>query len=164
MLFGDIDETSSEEVVKGLLALNEDDRKEPIYLLINSEGGDVHSTLAIHDTIKVISCPVIGVAMGKAMSGASLVHAACLKRLALPNTWFMLHSINFALPDLSRKSLQDQAQHSSMLCDQIYELYARYTKKTKDQIKSDLESGDILLNCQGAIEYGILDEIYSPVR
>ena len=162
MLFGGIDEELAGDIIKELLILDGAEEA-PIYILINSEGGDVHSSLAILDTINSLSSTVIAVGMGQVMSGASLIFASCKKRVSLPNTWFMLHSISFSLPELSRQNLEFQAKHSAMLCDQMYALYAKFCKKPKDKIKSELESGDILLDCKGALEYGILDEIITKL-
>jgi ATP-dependent Clp protease protease subunit len=160
-LFGEIDGTMSSDIIKDLLVLDMANDTAPIYLLINSEGGDVHSALAIHDIIKSISAPVYTVGSGQVMSAGSLIFAAGDKRYSFPHTWFMLHSISFSFSDVSRFSLDAQAKHSNIICDQVYELYAKYSKKTKEQIKMDLEAGDVLLDAQGALSYGILDKIIS---
>ena len=57
LLSGGIDKESAEKVIRQLLILEADSDK-PIYLFINSPGGDVSSGFAIFDTIRFINAPV----------------------------------------------------------------------------------------------------------
>jgi len=71
-IYGVIDEKMSCEVTKQLIALNLIN-KEPIYIRINSCGGSVMDGLAIIDTIKSLTCPVVTIICGKAFSMGGII-------------------------------------------------------------------------------------------
>ena len=65
----------------------------PITLLISSPGGHVESGDAIHDMIRFVRAPVTVIGTGWVASAGTHIYLAAPKerRLALPNTRFMIH-------------------------------------------------------------------------
>lgn len=65
----------------------------PIRVLVNSPGGHVESGDTIHDVVRAVRAPVTMIGTGWVASAAALVYVAAPRerRLALPNTRFLLH-------------------------------------------------------------------------
>ena len=60
-LQGEIYAGNANEVIMKLLYLQSEQRRKDIHFYINSPGGEVVSTLAIYDTMQMLSCPVASV-------------------------------------------------------------------------------------------------------
>src|SRR4051812_35255098 len=92
-LQGEIYDGNANELVMKLLYLQSENRRKDIHFYINSPGGSVTATLAIYDTMQMISCPVATYCVGQAASGAAvlLLGGTKGKRFALPNSRVMLH-------------------------------------------------------------------------
>ena len=74
-LQGEIHTGNANEVVMKLLYLQSENRKKDIHFYINSPGGSVVATLAIYDTMQILSCPVATYCVGQAASGAAVLLA-----------------------------------------------------------------------------------------
>src|SRR5256885_6560606 len=70
-LQGEIFDGNANELVMKLLYLQSENRRKDIHFYINSPGGSVTSTLAIYDTMQMISCPVATYCVGLAASGGA---------------------------------------------------------------------------------------------
>ena len=70
-LQGEIYTGNANELVMKLLYLQSEHRRKDIHFYLNSPGGDVVATLAIYDTMRVLSCPVSTYCVGQAASGAA---------------------------------------------------------------------------------------------
>lgn len=79
LLSGEINEELAEKIVRQLFILEADSDK-PIYIYIDSPGGDVDAGFAIFDTIRFINAPVYTVGMGLVASAAALILLASPKR------------------------------------------------------------------------------------
>ena len=74
-LQGEIYTGNANEVVMKLLYLQSENRRKDIHFYINSPGGSVSATLAIYDTMQMISCPVATYCVGLAASGGAVLLA-----------------------------------------------------------------------------------------
>ena len=92
-LQGEIFTGNANEVVMKLLYLQSENRHKDIHFYLNSPGGEVSATLAIYDTMQILSCPVATYCVGQAASGAAVLLAGGSKgkRFALPHARIMLH-------------------------------------------------------------------------
>ncbi|MDP6060570.1 MAG: ATP-dependent Clp protease proteolytic subunit, partial [Pirellulaceae bacterium] len=92
-LQGEIHTGNANEVVMKLLFLQSENRRKDIHFYINSPGGDVVATLAVYDTMQILTAPVATYCVGQAASGGAILLAggAAGKRFALPNSRVMLH-------------------------------------------------------------------------
>src|ERR687886_586074 len=57
-LQGEIYTGNANEVVMKLLYLQSENRRKDVHFYLNSPGGDVAATLAIYDTMQMLSCPI----------------------------------------------------------------------------------------------------------
>ncbi|MDA8746392.1 ATP-dependent Clp protease proteolytic subunit, partial [Rubripirellula amarantea] len=72
-LQGEIYDGNANEIVMKLLYLQSENRRKDIHFYINSPGGSVTSTLAIYDTMQMLSCSVATYCVGQACSGAAVL-------------------------------------------------------------------------------------------
>src|ERR1700760_3527236 len=92
-LQGEIYDGNANELVMKLLYLQSENRRKDIHFYINSPGGSVSATLAIYDTMQMISCPVSTYCVGLAASGGAVLLAGGTKgkRFSLPHAKVMIH-------------------------------------------------------------------------
>ncbi|HAL19039.1 MAG TPA: ATP-dependent Clp protease proteolytic subunit, partial [Spirochaetaceae bacterium] len=57
-LFSEINKDSAQSVIQQLIMLDNDDCSKPIWIYVNSPGGEVDSGLAIYDMIRLVKSPV----------------------------------------------------------------------------------------------------------
>ncbi len=92
-LQGEIYDGNANELVMKLLYLQSENRRKDIHFYINSPGGSVTATLAIYDTMQMLSCPVATYCVGLAASGGAVLLAGGEKgkRFALQHAKVMIH-------------------------------------------------------------------------
>lgn len=160
-IFGEITEEMSIEFVSSVLELAQE--TDPITILINSDGGCLYSSFAIHDIIKSLDNKIITIGIGKVMSAAVFLLASGDERKIMPNTTLMLHEpslSNFNVSnDVKVGDMGREYEHLKGLKSQMYKMLAKYTNKSLKQITEDLEGKDFYLTAKEAKEYGIIDSI-----
>ena len=80
-LFCHLDQNSYPEIRRGILDMSKE--KEPIWLLLDSPGGDLFAGTQTFALLRSCASPVIGVVMGQASSAAALALQGCKVRIAL---------------------------------------------------------------------------------
>jgi ATP-dependent Clp protease protease subunit len=158
-LGSEVKDQNSNAICAQMLLLNAEDPKADIYLYVNSPGGSVDSGMAIYDTMQYISNDVATVAMGLAASmGQFLVTAgASGKRFALPHARIMMHQPSGGIGGTA-SDIKIQAEQSLQLKKVMYELQARHTGQTVEQIEIDSDR-DRWFTAEQAKEYGFIDTV-----
>ena len=158
-LQGEIYDGNANELVMKLLYLQSDNRRKDIHFYINSPGGSVTATLAIYDTMQIISCPVATYCVGLAASGGAVLLAggAEKKRFALPNSKVMIHQPHGGVGG-QVSDIEIQAQEILKTRDALNRVLAGHTGQSVERIAKDTDR-DFYMNAQQAVEYGIVDEI-----
>ena len=92
LLSGEINKELAQTVNKQLLLLESDGTK-PIYIYIDSPGGDVSAGFAIFDMIRFVNAPVVLIGNGLIASAAALILLAVPKerRVGLPHSSYLIH-------------------------------------------------------------------------
>lgn len=162
-LNGEVNEQSSLMVILELLNLNAENKNQPIYLYINSEGGSIIHGLAIYDVIKHIEAPVYTVCCGIAASmGAFLL--TCGKagyRYALPHSRVLIHQPLIYAHSASLSTQSKLEKMSIRLKDtrnKLEEIMAISIGKPLETIHNDCER-DNWMSAKEALSYGIIDKI-----
>lgn len=158
-LQGEIHTGNANEVVMKLLYLQSENKKKGINFYLNSPGGDVIATLAIYDTMQILTCPVATFCVGQAASGAAVLLAGGTKgkRFALPNSRVMIHQ---PYGGVSGQVSDIEIQADEILRNRqvLNEILAKHTGKDVETIASDSDR-DFFLSAEQAKDYGLVDNI-----
>ena len=160
-LSGEITDEVANLVVAQLIYLESKDPTKDISLYINSPGGSVTAGLAIYDTMNYIRCDVATICVGMAASmGAFLLSSGTKgKRFALPNAEIMIHQVLGG----ARGQATDVAIQTQQLLktkNKLNRILAENTGKDIAQVERDTER-DNYLTAQEALEYGLIDQVFT---
>jgi ATP-dependent Clp protease protease subunit len=158
-LQGEIHYGNANEVVMKLLYLQSENRRKDVHFYLNSPGGSVTATLAIYDTMQMLSCPVATYCVGEACSGAAvlLVGGSKGKRYCLPNSRVMLHQpmggVGGQISDI-----EIQAAEMFRYRDVLNEIISKHSGQPVEKIAKDTDR-DFFLSALEAKEYGLVDDL-----
>lgn len=160
MISAAVDPKLAHAVNSKLLALERHNDKDPIYLYINSPGGEVHSGFSIFDMARFIKPPVVTVVTGLAASMGSII-TLCAKpehRFAFPNSKILVHQ-----PSVTGMggSVSDIEIHAKDLLDtknRIIELYEKECSRSADEVKKALDR-DNWMSPEQAVKWGHISKI-----
>ena len=157
-LQGEIYDGNANEVVMKLLYLQSENRRKDIHFYINSPGGSVTATMAIYDTMQILSCPVATYCVGLAASGGAVLLAggAKGKRFMLPNSRAMIHQPSGGTQGQAT-DISIQAKEILIIRERLNGILAHHTGQTVERIAADTER-DTWLNADAAVAYGLVDK------
>ena len=134
----------------------------PIKLCIYSYGGDLDINNAFIDVIRKSKTPIWGINMGQANSAGCFIYLACHRRLAMPNSTFLIH--------------QGNGDNFSGTFQQMVAYMEEYQRKIKNLVDYLMETTDIpedvllenitserFLSADDALKYGVCDEIVDDI-
>jgi ATP-dependent Clp protease protease subunit len=158
-LQGEIYDGNAYELVMKLLYLQSQNRRKDIHFYINSPGGSVTATLAIYDTMQIVSCPVATYCVGLAASGGAVLLAGGTagKRYALPNAKMMIHQPHGGVGG-QVSDIEIQATEITKTRDVLNRVLAAHTKQPVERIAKDTDR-DFYLSAAEAVEYGLVDQV-----
>ena len=160
-LSDEVNDATASLIVAQLLFLEAQDPDKDISFYINSPGGSVTAGMAIYDTMNFIKCDVSTICIGMAASmGAFLLSAGAKgKRIALPHSEIMIHQpLGGAQGQAS--DIKIRADLILRTRDMLNKILAENTGKPIEQIERDTDR-DYFMTAQQALEYGIIDKIYT---
>jgi len=148
-------------VMAQLIHLESEDPDKDIALYINSPGGSITALFAILDTMEYIRCDVSTLCIGQAASAAAVLLAAGApgKRFVLPRSRVLLHQPSGGAEGQS-VDIEIQAREILRMRDLLNEILAEKTGQTAERIAADTDR-DFILDAQGALDYGMVDEVIS---
>lgn len=132
------------------------DRK-PIYIIIDSPGGDVQATLTIIDAIKLSHTPVITVNIGAAYSGGFFVFINGDRRIAYPHSTFLYHEGCTEMGGDANK-FQNWSDFYKKILLRLKETTLSNTKITPE-LYEEKRRDDWWIEAEEAVSLGIADEI-----
>jgi ATP-dependent Clp protease protease subunit len=158
-----INEELGNQLIGTMLFLDSVNVKD-VNLYINSMGGDVVPTLALHDTMKHMRSDVgtVGFGGAQAMAGFLLAVGKKGKRCVLPNTHIMLHQPSGAARGQA-SDINNEARELLRLRAYLSSTLAASTGKSPEQTAKDL-SRDKYFTPDQAVEYGLIDRVIYPRR
>ena len=164
LLQGEIHDGNANELVMKLLYLQSENRRKDIHFYINSPGGSVSATLAIYDTMQILSCPVATYCVGLAASGGAVLLAGGTKgkRFALPHAKVMIHQ-PYGQVGGQVSDIEIQANEILRTRDVLNTILANHTGQPIDRIAKDTDR-DFYMNADEAKEYGVVDDILTKQK
>ncbi|MFM2024282.1 MAG: hypothetical protein RLZZ56_295 [Actinomycetota bacterium] len=156
-----VDDASADDIMAQLLVLESQDPDRDITMYINSPGGSFTAMTAIYDTMQYIRPQIQTVVLGQAASAAAVLLAAGApgKRLALPNSRVLIHQPSAGESGRGQASdIEIQAKEIMRLREWLEETLSKHSKRSVEQVKSDLDRDKILIASE-ALEYGLIDQV-----
>lgn len=168
-LWSDITKKSSLDLILGLQKLHcsarsstfrDDDS--PIYIHINSNGGDVDAALGVADTMdNMVSngANIVTIVEGTAASAATLISCAGTTRRIRPNATMRIH--NFSTIVVGKKNdIDEEFENLNKLEEKLVKFYKDRTNMNAAQIKK-LFGTEKDLAPKECIKIGLVDAIQS---
>lgn len=159
LLQGEIYDGNANELVMKLLYLQSENRRKDIHFYINSPGGSVTATMAIYDTMQILSCSVATYCVGLAASGGAVLLAggAVGKRFSLPHAKVMIHQ-PYGQVGGQVSDIEIQADEIIKTRTVLNEILASHTGQPIERIAQDTDR-DRYLTATEAKDYGLVDDI-----
>ncbi len=145
--------------IQKLLFLQYENKNQEIHMYINCPGGSVSATLAIYDTMQMLSCPVATYCVGLAASGGAVLLAGGTKtkRFALPHAKVMIHQ-PYGQVGGQVSDIEIQADEILKTRDVLNRVLANHTGQPIERIAKDTDR-DRYMSAAEAKDYGLVDDI-----
>lgn len=160
-LTGQVEDNMANLIIAQMLFLEAENPDKDIYLYINSPGGVVTAGMAIYDTMQFIKPDVSTICLGQACSMGSLLLTAGAKgkRYCLPNARVMIHQPLGGFQGQA-SDIQIHAQEILQVKNRLNNILAMHTGQDISVIEKDTDR-DNFMSADKAVEYGLVDAIYS---
>ncbi len=146
-------------LVAQLLFLEKENPNKDIKMYIQSPGGGVYAGLAIIDTMNLVKCDIITVAIGSTASMGTMILSSGTKgkRFALPNSTVHIHQ-PLGGAEGQASDIEITAKEILRLKDKLAQDLADNTGQSKAKILKDFDR-DFYMTAGDAVKYGIVDSI-----
>jgi len=160
-LNGEVNDQTANLVVAQLLFLESENPDKDINFYINSPGGAVTAGMSIYDTMQFIKPDVNTLCVGQAASMGAVLLAAGEqgKRFCLPHSSVMIHQPLGGFRGQA-SDIEIHAKHTLKIKEQLNRVIAKHTGKKYENVIKDTDR-DNFLDAHQALEYGIVDGIYT---
>lgn len=150
-------------IVAQLLYLNREDPDKEIQMYINSPGGMIYAGLAIYDTMRQISAPVMTVAVGLTASFGTILLTAGTRgrRFALPSATIHMHQPWSSGGGGQASDIEIQAREIIRQRDLLNKILVERTGQPLERIEEDTDR-DVYMTAQAAVDYGLIDGVLDP--
>ncbi|WP_041395896.1 ATP-dependent Clp protease proteolytic subunit [Parasphaerochaeta coccoides] len=161
LLSGEIDKECADRLIRQLLVMEAEDGDAPVYLYINSPGGDVDAGYAIYDMIRFVSCPITIIGMGLVASAAALIllSVPADRRVGLPDSTYLIHQPLSGMKGVAT-DIEIHARQIEKLRAKLDGVIAAATGKSVEEVAEDTER-DHWLDAGEARDYGLISRIVS---
>jgi ATP-dependent Clp protease, protease subunit len=159
VLTGELDYPTANALSMSLMTLDADG-DEAVDLRIDSGGGSVACALALMDIIDLLGVPVRAFCMGQAVGPAVGVLAVCPRRILAPHARLGILEPTAEFGGTAHQIEQLASAHIdqwTVFCKRL----GQATGQPVDRILEDASRGSFL-TAEGALDYGLADEIASP--
>lgn len=160
-----INSTVAKRVINHLLSMEAQDTTQPIYMYLNSPGGEVNSGFAIYDTMRFIKSDVRVICTGLCASIATIMLLGASKehRYGLENCRYLIHQ------PLIGGQIQGQASDLEITAKEIIktrkkinELLSEECGQSFAKVEEDT-TRDYWMNSEEALDYGLISKIVSNI-
>lgn len=160
-----INSSVAKKVINHLLAMEAQDQSQPIYMYLNSPGGEVNSGFAIYDTMRFIKSDVKVVCTGLCASIATIMLLGAKKehRFGMENCKFLIHQ------PLIGGHVQGQASDLEITAREIIktrrkinELLSQECSQPFEKVEEDT-TRDYWMNAQESLEYGLISKVIDSI-
>lgn len=163
ILNDNIDDGVIENICLMIMKWNKDDKylpedeRQPIYIYINSDGGEMIAGSQVLSSITTSTTPVITVGFGKCASMASYILAAGHERYCFENTVVLYHDGQTGYVSSSNKGKDIQKFYDN-LDVRMTKFMVEHTNMTEDFLE-EIKDREYYMFADEAKEKGIVDKI-----
>ncbi len=159
ILSGEVNKELAAKIVRELFILEADDSEKPIYIYIDSPGGDVDSGFAIFDAIRFVSCPVYIIGIGLIASAAALILLSVPKenRFGFEYSRYLIHQPLSEMRGVAT-DVEIYAKEMENTRAVINQIISEQTGQSLQKVTQDTER-DYWFGAKEAIEYGLISKI-----
>lgn len=131
----------------------------PIWLHINSSGGNITSAMSMIDTINRIKrvVPVVTIVEGQVASAASFLSISGSHRVIRENSYMLIHQLSAGIWG-NYDEIEDHNKNMKSFMKDIKKLYKKYTTIPMAKL-DEILSHDIYMNAKQCKKYGLVDDI-----
>lgn len=156
------------DLVQYIVRWNHEDRdlepakRRPITIIIDCPGGQLSVSETVSNVIKMSKTPVIGIALGYVASGATVIYLSCHKRLALPNSVFVLHKggcsgVSGTYDEIVAFMCDYEQQMETLLS-----FYETHTSYSQQEIEENIQT-DWYIRVPEALQKGVVDAVIEDI-
>ena len=163
MISGEINKDRADEFARQMLVLDSES-SDPIYVYINSPGGDVDSGFAIYDMIRYVTSPVTVIGMGLVASAAALIFLSvpAERRVGFPDSTYLIHQPLSQLKGVAI-DVAIYAEKIEALRHKLDQVIADATGRSREEVENDTER-DCWMSAEEAKAYGLLSRIVTSKK
>ena len=128
-------------------------------MYLNTPGGQVHSGLAIYDTMQLVQPDVATICTGMAASMGSVLLCAGTpgKRSALPHSRVLIHQ-PLGGAEGQASDILIAAKEIEKTRKELISIIAQHSGQSYDKVFADADR-DYWMNAEEALQYGMIDKI-----
>lgn len=159
---GEITPSLVMEATKQIMYLVNRDDVSDIYILIDSPGGDVQSSLSLCDTISDYSDRIYTVCLSRAYSMAAVIMAcgAAGRRLIIPSGELMLHEpLSSGGISGSYSSVKASTERLDSYRKKLIDILCKHSGFKKEAISRFLRSSGRFFSADECLSFGLCDRI-----
>ncbi len=164
----DVSSSVTSALVKDILAINRADKdipaeeRKPIFLYINSPGGELIEGFSLVSTIETSVTPVYTVNIGEWCSMAFLIGITGHKRFSLPYMTFLMHEPSgISVGKIS--SMEEKIGFERRFFEKVIKQHVLKHSKMKEKEYNLVAQKEFYMLPEDALEYGFIDEIITDV-
>lgn len=164
----DVQEDIIEKVFIPLREFERDDSKEPVTIIMNSQGGSVSDSFFLAHYISKYSKPLNIIVPGYACSMATVILAGGGKnenviRSCFPCSYALIHDGYIALPAQEAKTANDIMAFNNNIDEQIRQFFVDNTNITKEEYDSHTRH-QWFLTADEMLKTNLIDRIYGQTE
>ncbi|GHS90327.1 ATP-dependent Clp protease proteolytic subunit 2 [Planctomycetales bacterium] len=155
----EVSEELAQKIYAQLLVLNQRSTVEPIYVYLNTPGGDADSGFGIYDMMRFVEAPVVTIVAGLCASAGVTIFLGADpgKNFALPNARFLLHQPSTGVQGQA-SDLEITANEINKTRERYNQVVAAVTGRPLNQIRDDADR-DFWMSAEEARQYGLVAKI-----
>ncbi len=158
ILTGEINKELADSIARQLLILDSESN-DPIYMYIDSPGGDVDAGFAIYDMIRFVKSPVYLIGMGLIASAAALILLSVPKeqRVGFPNSRYLIHQPLGGMRGVAT-DIEIFARDMEKTRAKLNKIISEATGVSIEQVTKDTDR-DYWLDAEESVKYGLISRI-----
>jgi len=137
--------------------------QEPIYVIINSNGGNIRALRTIKTALKISTCKIITIIIGVARSSAAILFLQGDERIMLQNTELLFHEPRGTYTNATYLEMLSDTKKCKIDYDFFINEIVRITTLSKKSVKKRILNIDYILIPEEAVKIGAATKIITDI-